>query len=159
MLILVYIPASAQSNNYENETQEQEIVCFQNGDYIVIEKFVAPEIGDNINSGGGGNNSESKPPQKICTIKESYYSKDSVLIWQYKLQALYSIDYGIGSVCESTSYTYKIYDDNWTFSEGNASIKNNEAHGIGSFTEKFLFVPTEIRNTKLSIACDKYGNY
>ena len=162
MLTLVCIPASAQSNFYKN-TGAKESIQLANGDYIVVEKSIVTAFDDFDNdssaSGGLGGSSYEEGIQKICAVTESYYSADNVLVWRYQLKATYTIKYGISATCKSVSYKYKIYNDEWSFSDGNAYVNDNRAYGTGNFTRKFLFITTETRDIKLSIECDEYGNY
>ena len=136
--------AQTANNNYD------EIICFNDGSYLLTTVAVE-NTNDDI-----ALTSTTYTKTGVKTI--SHYSSNDELLWQYKLTGKFSVKEGISVTCIDSSYSQTIYSSKWHFSDGNAYIENNAAHGQGTFKEKILFITTETKVIDATIYCDIYGN-
>ena len=89
-----------------------------------------------------------------------YYSKDGEdVLWRYDLIGDFSINEGVSAICTASRCEYATFDSSWNYSNCRTYIESNIAHGVGTFTEKFLFITTDTVEVNITMSCDIYGNF
>lgn len=78
--------------------------------------------------------------------------------WTYTLTATFRYVPGAYAVCDEASYSVKINDNDWTFSNGSATYSGNVAYGKGTFVKKVLGITVKTVDIDISLTCDKNGN-
>ncbi|MBQ8496624.1 MAG: hypothetical protein IJ489_04105 [Clostridia bacterium] len=153
LLVFALTPSAFAANDIELDNKNTtEIIYLDNGSYItitLITQDISPLSLESTNS-----TSFIKTGNKVVTCND----KNGNLEWEYTLFAEFSVVEGVSATCTSATYTHAIYNNDWSFSNGNATKSGNTAYGTGTFKEKFLFVTIHTANIDISISCDVYGN-
>ena len=120
--------------------------------YIEDGYYIVTEINsDNVNQRAS---SFTKTANKVVTV----YNANDEIACQYTLFGEFQVVSGVSAVCTSATYTQNIYDDGWSFSNGQATKSGATAYGVGKFTKKVLFITTKEIEIDISFTCDIYGN-
>ena len=85
------------------------------------------------------------------TKNYSYYNGSNDLVLVFRVHGTFEYD-GITSLAVGASYSYDIYDSNWSFGDGNATCSGATATATGRFV-RFL-VPKSIT---VSLTCSPNG--
>lgn len=157
LLIFIFIfaltPSAFAVNDITLDDQKSsEIIYLDNGSYITI-TFTTQEVSP-FSLATTDSKSFTKTGNRVATC----YDKNNNLAWEYTLFAEFSVVEGVSATCTSATYTQTIYQNDWSFSNGNASKSGNTAYGVGTFKRKVLFITAETANIDLYISCDVYGN-
>ena len=153
LFVFTLTPSVFAANDIALDNQNTtEIIYLDNGSYItitLITQDISPLSLESTNS-----TSFTKTGNKVVTCND----KNGNLEWEYTLFAEFSVVEGVSATCASATYTHAIYNNDWSFSNGNATKSGNTAYGVGTFKRKVLFVTTNTSNIDISISCDVYGN-
>lgn len=153
LFVFTLTPSVFAANDIElNDQNTTEIVYLDNGNYITI-TLITQDVSP-LSLASTNSNTFTKTGNKVV----SCHDKKGNLEWEYTLFAEFSVIEGISATCTSATYTQTIYDNDWSFSNGNATKSGNTAYGTGTFKEKILFVTIDTANIDISISCDVYGN-
>ena len=130
-------PASATEN------ASPQVQRLEDGSYVIVTidtdqplDEVAVVAGKQITSG---------------TKNYSYYNGSNDLVLVFRVHGTFEYD-GITSLAVGASYSYDIYDSNWSFGDGNATCSGATATATGRFV-RFL-VPKSIT---VSLTCSPNG--
>jgi hypothetical protein len=126
----------------EKDTQEDNVIYLENGDYIVVK--VIEQINRSING-------------KTGTKYHIYYGSDGAAKWQAVLNATF-IYTGSSSTCTASSCDVTIYDSNYYLISKNASRSGNAAYGTATVGRKILGITHDQNTINLTLTCDVNGN-
>lgn len=146
-LIIVLISATPVCATDATVTDTPNVIYYSDGSYIIISDVV-------VTDGAITRTSYLRFASKDVT----YYNSDDEIEWEYVLSATFSYEPGVSSVCREASYDQTIYDDKWSFSDGEAYADDATAYGIGTYEKTVLFITVDTVGVDVSITCDTYGN-
>lgn len=146
VIISTILPSNATENNITNIDESTTITYYDDGSYIVRTIISNPS------------NNRTSSFTKTGNVVVSDYNSDDELLWQYILYAEFEVTSGVSAICTSSTYTYDIYANGWSFSNGQATKSGNVAYGVGTFKKKILLITTQTVEIDLDIICDLYGN-
>ncbi len=95
---------------------------------------------------------------KTVQIDSSFVDSNGEPEWRYTLTCVFSYEYGVSSTCTNAYYNQTIYQGNWTFSNGAATVSGNRGTGTGHYEKKILFITVKSIDVLLTLTCDVYGN-
>lgn len=150
VILSISIPASAATPSIEANHQNDEIIYFDDGSYLVT-SFV--ETIDEVKY-----SAKSSTFIRTGTKKAEYYSNDNELLWIYTLTGEFNVNNGVSVICTNATASQTINSSSWGFYDENTYIENQIAHGEGLFKKKILFVTTKTVEIDLFIVCDTFGN-
>ena len=134
---------------FSRNDQVAEVIYFDDGSRLEISY---PQVIDSAYT------TSSTTKTVTCDKDVTYKDSDGNLDWKYTLTGSFSYTSGVSSTCTKATYTTKIYDDSWSFSDCAATKSGNKAIGTGKCKDTFLFVTLKTYNIDISLTCDKYGN-
>lgn len=135
-----------------NIQSSREVIYFDNGSYITITLIIQDTSPWALTS--SRSTSFTRTGRKLVTSSD----KDGNLEWEYTLYGEFSVVEGVSATCTSATYSQTIYQDNWSFSNGDATKSGNTAYGTGTFKRKVLFITVDTMNIDINLSCDIYGN-
>ena len=125
------------------ENASPQIHRFEDGSYVVVTIDTDQPLGKVAFAAGN---------QIISGTKNySYYNDSNNLVLVFRVHGTFEYD-GITSSAVGASYSYDIYDSNWSFLNANATCSGATATATGSFV-RFL-VPKSIT---ASLTCSPNG--
>lgn len=141
-VLLLFITSLSVSASAADNASPQ-IQRFEDGSYAVVTIDTEQPL-DEIAFAAG--------KQIISGTKNySYYNGSNVLVLVFRVHGTFEYD-GMTSSAVGASYSYDIYDNNWSFLDGNATCSNATAMATGSFM-RFL-VP---KSVTVSLTCSPNG--
>lgn len=145
LLVMVFLlfaatlttPASA------SEIDSSQIQKFEDGTYIVV----------TIEYDQSQNSIFSLASRSVTSGTKKYTSYDSSdkALWEFRVHGTFTYN-GVTASATGASYSYDIYDSNWSFVEGNATYSGTTATATGTF--KWLLFPNTVT---LSLTCSPQG--
>lgn len=123
------------------------IIYFEDGSYTVVSEVYTTETVASRTS-----------YLRFGSREVTHYGSDGDMEWEYVLSATFSYEPGVSSICREASYDQTIYDDKWSFSDGEAYADDATAYGIGTYEKTVLFITVDTQMIDISITCDTYGN-
>lgn len=94
------------------------------------------------------------------TAHKEYYitSSSNEVVAKYTLTATFTYPYNNTAKCTSATYSTKIYNSNWSFSDCSATTSGNKASGHFVATHKVLGITASTIDKTITLTCDKNGN-
>ena len=142
VFVLVFI-LSSFCINATAKTDDENIIYFEDGSYIVISEITETTISRASNTKGG---------QKSAT----HYDSDGEAQWKATLDAQFTYT-GSSATCTSSKITYTIYDSSWKITEATATKSGNKAMGNVTAKKYFLGIPTKTVEKAITITCSANG--
>lgn len=140
------------SNSILIKSEKEE---FNDGSYITYDLYESVNNASTFSLIKSSSTSYTKSGNKAVTK----YDSNNKIIWQYILNATFTVDEGSSVICTNTSYTKTINNTFWKFSNGSTTYSGNTAYGKGKFTYKVLWLfSSETVNIDIKLTCDTYGN-
>ena len=141
--VLLLFMTSIATSASAAENASPQIHRFEDGSYVVVTIDTDQPLGKVAFAAGN---------QIISGTKNySYYNDSNNLVLVFRVHGTFEYD-GITSSAVGASYSYDIYDSNWSFLNANASCSGATATATGSFV-RFL-VPKSIT---ASLTCSPNG--
>ena len=147
MLAALFVPAYAAeptATEAEFEVCSTNIEYFEDGSYLVTTIKETPSPRASVYSKSGS---------KDVTL----YNSNDEIQWIYSLIGTYTIETGVSVVCTNSTFTYTIYQNNWSLTDHTNSYSENKAYGTAVFKRKVLFITTSTQNIEGYVECDVYG--
>ncbi|MCX4372214.1 MAG: hypothetical protein OSJ58_10370 [Dysosmobacter sp.] len=141
--VLLLFMTSIATSASAAENASPQIHRFEDGSYVVVTIDTDQPLGKVAFAAGN---------QIISGTKNySYYNDSNNLVLVFRVHGTFEYD-GITSSAVGASYSYDIYDSNWSFLNANATCSGATATATGSFV-RFL-VPKSIT---ASLTCSPNG--
>ena len=141
--VLLLFMTSIATSACAAENASPQIHRFEDGSYVVVTIDTDQPLGKVAFAAGN---------QIISGTKNySYYNDSNNLVLVFRVHGTFEYD-GITSSAVGASYSYDIYDSNWSFLNANATCSGATATATGSFV-RFL-VPKSIT---ASLTCSPNG--
>lgn len=151
LVLALIVPTGAIDSTSDPSMTTCETIYLEDGSYITTVL-----IEENTYEGDSLTRTTSLTKKGSKTV--TCHSSEGHVRWEYTLTGNFTVVQGVSAVCTSASYTYTIYDSDWSFSNGSATKSSNVAYGAGTFKQKFLFITIETAIIDISITCDVKGN-
>lgn len=145
VMLLLSSSCFVHASEASNSTVSTDIEYFDDGSYMVttIEESATPRASELTKTG-------SK------TV--DYYNSDDELLWRYVLTGKFYVVINVSAECIESTYSYTIYDDNWSLTAHDNYGEANVAYGTATFTKKVLFVTTSTQDIEVALTCDLRAN-
>lgn len=146
-ILLCSLPLSinAQGNNGTPSTNTSSIVYNSDGSYMIttIESSIL-----------------SRATTQTITGRKNIdlYNSSDELVWTYTIIGTFNVVMGSSSVCTNSTYSYIIYDDDWSMTAHNNYCSANVAYGTATFKRKVLFITLNTCDVNAELGCDVNGN-
>ena len=127
------------------EAAEPQILMFEDGSYIVI-TIECDQLQDQDGVSGLADRSI-----KSGTKKYAYYDGSDTLAWECCVHGTFTYD-GLTATATGARHSYNIYDNKWSFLDGNATYSGATATATGRF-RRALFPYT----ATVSLTCSPNG--
>lgn len=135
--------ASLTTSAFAAKIENSEILKFEDGSYIIVtieydqtQNGISYLTGRSVTSG---------------TKKYTYYDGSDTLAWEFRVHGSFAYN-GMTATATGSSYSYDIYNSQWSFVEGSATYSGAAAVATGSF--KRLLFPNAIT---LTLTCSPNG--
>lgn len=126
-------PTSASTSYINND----EIIYFDDGSYLVIELTSESNLARSTTSGGKN---------------ASFHNADGDLLWVIRVEGSFYYT-GTTAIATSATYSYQIYDSAWSLKEGRAYCSGNQAIAECTFTGGIFLT----RNATVVLSCSPTG--
>lgn len=142
VFVLVFI-LSSFCINATAKTDDENIIYFEDGSYIVISEITETTISRASNAKGG-------------TKSYTHYNSDGEALWKATLDAQFTYT-GSSATCTSSKITYTVYNSSWKITEATATKSSNKATGNVTAKMYILGIPFKTVEKAITITCSASG--
>jgi len=143
VMVLLLFMAPLTRPVFATEIEHPQIQKFEDGTYIVVTIEYAESQSGTL----------SLTDRSVTSGTKKYTSYDSSdkALWEFRVHGTFSYN-GVTASATGASYSYDIYDNNWSFGGGSATYSGATATATGSF--KWLLFPNTVT---VSLTCSPNG--